>query len=196
MRTTIVGGILFLLPLILIVFLLSKALNLIEKLSQPMVDAVGVRTVGGVAVATFVAIATLLLVSFLMGLVARTRLGQAAYSSLESSILGILPQWRMARGFVESFGTEQPSDVEVVLVPSDAGWCLGLVLEKAEGEWWTVFIPGAPQWTSGSISYARSHEVHHTGLTFAETIMLIRRCGLGSRRVHDLLASLEQKNAL
>ena len=195
-RTTILGGILFLLPLILIIFLLSKALNLIERLSQPIVDAVGVRTVGGVAVVTFVAIAALLLISFLTGMLARTRLGQAAYSSLESSILGILPQWRMARGLVESFGAEKTSDVEIVLVPSDAGWCLALVLEKPAGDWWTVFIPGAPQWTSGSISYAHSEQVHQTGLTFAETIMLIRRCGVGSRPVHELLSSLEQRKAL
>ena len=195
-RSTIVGGILFLLPLILIIFLLSKALKLIERLSQPIVDVVGVRTVGGIAVATFVAIAALLLISFLTGMLARTRLGQAAYSSLESSILGILPQWRMARGFVESFGAEKASDVDVVLVPADAGWCLALVLEKPAGDWWTVFIPGAPHWTSGSIAYARSEQVHRTGLTFAETIMLIRRCGVGSRPVHDLLASLEHKKAL
>lgn len=195
-RTTIISGILFLLPLILIIFLLSKALKLIERLSQPIVDAVGVTSVGGVAAATLVAIAALLLISFVTGLLARTRLGQAAYSTIESSVIGILPQWRMARGFVESFGTEKGSDVEVVLVPSDAGWCLGLVLEKPAGDWWTVFIPNAPQWTSGFISYARSEQVHETGLTFAEVILLIRRCGVGSQRVHDLLASLERKKSL
>jgi uncharacterized membrane protein len=102
----------------------------------------------------------------------------------------------MARGLVESFASERGADVEVVLVPTDAGWCLGFVLEKSAGDWWTVFIPGAPQWTSGSISYAHSDQVHPTGMTFAEAVMLMRRCGAGSARIQSLLASLKEKNAL
>lgn len=196
LKTTIAGGILFLLPLVLILFLLGKALKVAERLSQPVVRATGVQTVGGVALGTLIAIAALVLLCFLAGLLARTRLGRATYLTLENSILGILPQWRMARGLVQSFAGENASDVEVVLVPTDAGWCLGFVLEKPPGEWWTVFIPGAPQWTSGSISYARSEQVHHTGLSSAEAILLIRRCGVGSARVQELLASLERDKAL
>ena len=195
-RTTVAGGMLFLLPLILIVILLSKGLQVAERLAQPVVNAIGVKTVGGVALGTLIAIAAMVLLSFLAGLLARTRLGQATYSKLESSILGSLPQWRLARGFVQSFNSEKSSDIEVVLVPTDAGWCLGFVLEKPAGDWWPVFIPGAPQWTSGSVSYARSEQVHHTGLSAAEAILLMRRCGVGSANIQDLLASLEEKQAL
>src|SRR3954452_18985242 len=103
LKTTIVGGVLFLVPLILILFLLSKGLKVAERVSQPVVGAIGEKTVGGIALGTIIAIAGMVLVSFLAGLAASTRLGQAAYSTLEKSILGILPQWRMARGLVESF---------------------------------------------------------------------------------------------
>lgn len=195
-RTTIAGGALFLLPLILIVVLLSKGLKIAERLSQPLVNAIGVRTVGGIALGTVVAIAAMVAISFLAGLLARTRLGQATYSRLEASILAILPQWRMARGFVQSFDSKKSSDIDVVLVPTDAGWCLGFVLEKPAGDWWPVFIPGAPQWTSGSVSYARSEQVHHTGLSAAEAILLMRRCGVGSSNIQELLASLEAQHAL
>ncbi|HLO20390.1 MAG TPA: hypothetical protein VK192_07845 [Sphingomicrobium sp.] len=195
-RTTLAGGILFLLPLILIVFLLSKALKVAERLSQPFVNAIGISSVGGAAIGTLVAIAGMILISLFAGLLARTRLGQAAYSALENSVLGVLPQWRIARGLVATLDTERASEVEVVLVPTDAGWCLGLVLEKPAGDWWTVFIPGAPQWTSGQLSYARSDQVHPTGLSAAQAIMLLRRCGAGSASIQDLLASLEEKNVL
>ncbi|HEY4070068.1 MAG TPA: DUF502 domain-containing protein [Sphingomicrobium sp.] len=196
LKTTIAGGVLFLLPVVLILFLLGKALKVAERLSQPVVREIGIETVGGVALGTLIAIAALVLLCFLAGLLARTRLGRATYSTLENSILGILPQWRLARGLVQSFTDDQGSDVDVVLVPTDAGWCLGFVLEKPPGDWWTVFIPGAPQWTSGSISYARSEQVHHTGLSSADAILLIRRCGVGSARVQELLASLERDKAL
>jgi len=195
-RTTVAGGVLFLLPLILIVFLLSKALKVAERLSQPVVDAIGVPAVGGVAIGTVIAIAGMIVISLVAGLLARTRIGHAAYSTLENSILGVLPQWRIARGLVASLDAERAADVDVVLVPTDAGWCLGFVLEKPPGDWWTVFIPGAPQWTSGQLSYAHSDQVHPTDLTAAQAILLLRRCGAGSANIQALLASLEEKNAL
>lgn len=102
----------------------------------------------------------------------------------------------MARGLIESFDHDNMSQVEVVLVPTDAGWGLGFVFEKSDEDWWTVFIPGAPQWASGSISYAHSGQVHRTGLTFVEAIILLRRYGTGSTLVHALLASLRQKEVL
>jgi uncharacterized membrane protein len=195
-RMILAGGVLFLLPLILILFLLGKALKIAERLSQPVVNAIGVKTIGGIALGTVVAVVAMVLISFLAGLLARTRLGRAAYSALEHSILGVLPQWRIARGLVASLDTERASEVEVVLVPTDAGWCLGFVLEKPAGDWWTVFIPGAPQWTSGQVSYARSNQVHPTGLTSAQAILLLRRCGAGSQSIQALLESLETRNAL
>ena len=195
-RATLAGGMLFLLPLILIVFLLSKAIKFAERLSQPVVNAIGIKSVAGVAVGTVVAIAGLLVISFLAGLLARTRAGQATYSALESSILGVLPQWRIARGLVASVDTERASEIEVVLVPTDAGWCLGFVLEKPAGDWWTVFIPGALQWTSGQVSYAHSEHVHPTDLSPTQAILLLRRCGAGSANIQALLASLAEQDSL
>jgi uncharacterized membrane protein len=188
-RSTLVGGVLFLLPLILVAWLLSKALKVLERLSEPVVNATGLHTVGGVAVGTVIAIATLVLLSYFAGLLARTRLGQATFSSFEHSVLSVLPQWRMARGLIESFDHEETSQMEVVLVPTDAGWGLGFVLEKPDEDWWTVYIPGAPQWTSGSISYAHSKHIRQTSLTFAQAIILLRRYGTGSAEIHGLLAS-------
>lgn len=195
-RSTLVGGVLFLLPLILIIWLLSKALKVLERLSDPLVKATGLHTVGGVAVGTIMATAILIIMSYFAGLLARTRLGQATFSGFEHSILSVLPQWRMARGLVESFDHDHASQVEVVLVPTDAGWGLGFVLEKPDGDWWTVYIPGAPQWTSGSVSYAHVDQVQQTGLTFVEAIILLRRYGTGSAKVHALLASLKQEHLL
>jgi uncharacterized membrane protein len=115
---------------------------------------------------------------------------------MENSVLSLFPQWRMARGLLESFETESKSEMEVVLVPTDAGWCLGFVMEKPEGEWWTVFIPGSPQWTSGGVSFAHVDQVQPSGLTPAQAILLMRRCGAGSAGIRALLASLQEKGAL
>jgi uncharacterized membrane protein len=195
-KTTILGGVLFLLPIVLIVFLLGKALGFARRLSDPLVEAAGVKSIAGVATGTIAAVAFIVLISFAAGLLARTRIGEAAFSRLENSVLSLFPQWRMARGLIESFDSDSKSEMEVVLVPTDAGWCLGFVLEKPEGDWWTVFVPGSPQWTSGSVSFVHADQVHPSGLTPAQAMMLLRRCGVGSVNIRALLGSLQEKGAL
>jgi uncharacterized membrane protein len=196
LRTTFVGAILFLLPAIFTVFLLNKGIGFAKQLAEPIVQAAGIKSAAGVVVATIVAVAALAGISLLAGLMARTRVGQIAFARLEHSLMTVLPQWRMARGLLDSFEVKEDSEIEVVLVPTDAGWCLGVVLEKPEGDWWSVFVPGSPQWTSGAVVYAHSGQVHHSGLSLSQAIALMRKCGAGSKTVRAVLASLDREGAL
>lgn len=195
-KSTLLGGLLFLLPIVLIVWLLGKALGFARRISQPAVEAAGVESVAGVATGTIIAILALMAFSFAAGMIARTRLGQSTFTKMENSVLSLFPQWRMTRALIESFETGGRSEMEVVLVPTDAGWCMGFVMEKPEGDWWTIFVPGSPQWTSGAVAFAQSDQVKQTGLTPAQAILLMRRCGAGSAEIRELLAGLEEKGAL
>ena len=195
-KATFIGGLLFLLPIVLIVFLLGEALGFAQRLSQPVVEAAGVDHFAGVAAGTIVAILALVLLSFTAGLVARTRFGQFALDRLEGSLLSLFPQWRMARGMIESLEGGSGQELEVVMVPADAGWCLAFVLEKPEGEWWTVFVPGAPHCTSGAVAFAHVDQVRPSGLTPGQAVLMMRRCGAGSARIRALLASLQERGEL
>ena len=196
-RTTVTGGVLFLLPLIILIVTLGKGLEIARRVLHPVVAATGINTginnVGGVALGTIIAGLALLVIAFIAGLLARTRPGQATLGFFERSILGMLPQFRMARGVAQSLDPQRQQDIEVVLVPTDAGWTLGFVLEPSEGDWWSVFVPGAPQWTSGSLVYAHADQVRPAGISFPQAIMLMRRCGAGSAVIRRLLATLRQK---
>src|SRR5689334_1915846 len=101
-KATFLGGLLFLLPIVLIAFLLGKALGFAQRISDPVVRSAGVESVAGVATGTIIAIVGLVALSFAAGLVARTRLGRTTFSRLEGSFLSLFPQWRMARGLIES----------------------------------------------------------------------------------------------
>src|SRR5688572_32424348 len=90
-KSTLLGGILFLLPIVLIAWLLGKALGFAKRLSDPVVTAAGVDSVAGVATGTVVSILALMLLAFAAGTVARTRMGQATFSKLESSVLSLFP---------------------------------------------------------------------------------------------------------
>ncbi len=187
LRTTLVGGILFLLPLLLIAAILRSGLKLAAKLAAPVAGLFPDVLGGRVAAADAVAVMLLLAVAFVAGLLARTGAGQRVMRWFENSLLGSLPQFNFVRGIAESMGENQK--VEVVLVPTDAGWNLGFVFEPGPGPWQAVFIPGAPAWTAGAVAWARADNIRPAGLNFAQAVLVLRKLGAGSTTVAVGLAA-------
>src|SRR4051812_27823221 len=77
-RTTVIGGALFLLPIFVVLLVLGKVLGLMVGLTEPLVAALGVKSIGGIAVSNLITILGVLLLAFVAGLFARTQSGQAA----------------------------------------------------------------------------------------------------------------------
>jgi uncharacterized membrane protein len=187
-RTTIVGGVMLLLPILLALFVLQHGLKLAVKLSAPAARMLPDSMFGGVAAGTAAAIFMLFSFAFIFGLFARTGVGQRVFSWLENSIIGSLPQFNFARGIADTVEGSDQGSIEVVLLPTDAGMTIGLMFERQAGPWFTVFIPSAPQWTTGSVVYAKSSDIVPLDISFAKAIRIQRKLGGGSESV---LKSLE-----
>jgi uncharacterized membrane protein len=190
-RTTVIGGALFLLPIFVVFLVLGKIVGLMGGLTEPVVTALGVKSIGGIAVSHLVTIFAILLAAFLSGLFARTEAGQAALTWIRDGVSAIIPQFSLIQDVARNVGThDEVADLPVVLVPTDAGWALGLLLE-AEGDWHAVFLPGAPQMSSGSVAYAHTDQIHRTNLTLTQLWAMLRARGKGSSEVYKLLATLQ-----
>ena len=185
-RTTVVGGVIFLIPLFLIAWILAKMFSIASGIADPIVTRAGINSIAGVGMVTLVAIVLMILIAFLAGLFSRLSFGQSLFRWLEDGFLATIPQFSILEGVAKSFDTGA-SQVPIVLVPTDAGWALGIMLEETVGGWNAVFLPGAPQWTSGSISYAHSDNVVPVDVTLAELMMLLRKRGVGSAKVFQAL---------
>src|SRR5277367_400937 len=140
LKTTIIGGALFLLPAALVLVILGHALRIATKAAQPVSDLLHLEQMGkvvGAVVVTAMAVILLLLVSFAAGLAARTKVGSRIRSWVEHSFLGGLPQYQMvksmAEGVVQAEGAS--GDFKPVLVSSEGGWQIGYVLEPLKNGW-------------------------------------------------------------
>mgnify|MGYP001814417303 FL=1 len=70
-RTTVLGRLLFLLPLVVAVAVLGKALSIVHTLAEPLLGQLSVETIAGAAIIHIVSVLLLVLVCFLAGLAAR-----------------------------------------------------------------------------------------------------------------------------
>ena len=91
LKTTMIGGILFLVPFIILIAIIGKALSVMDKLAAPLARKLPIDSVAGVAVIDFLAIIIMVLICFLAGLAARTAPARRLVDSLETRVLSNIP---------------------------------------------------------------------------------------------------------
>ena len=184
LKTTIVGGVLFLLPVALVLFILGYAVRLAAKVVQPISNSLHLDRlgdVGGVGVVTIFAVLVLIFVSFIAGIVARTNVGGRMSRWFENSLLGGLPQYQLVKSMAEGLAqVESTSGVKPALVSIEGGWQIGYLLEPLENGWVAVFLPQAPAPMSGNVMYFPAGRVRPLGITMVQAMAIVKRIGVGS----------------
>ena len=93
LRITVLGGVLFLTPIVVLAFILGKAFDLARRGLKPMATIIPDRFVSGVTMEAILAIVLIAILCFLAGLFARTRPAQRIMAELESSVLSKVPAY-------------------------------------------------------------------------------------------------------
>ena len=184
LKTTIVGGVLFLLPVAMVLLILGYAMRLAAKVAQPISDKLGLDQLGdfsGIGVVTVLAVLVLIVVSFAAGIVARTNLGERISRWFENSLLGGLPQYQLLKTMADGLAqVESSSSLAPALVSIEDGWQLGYLLEALENGWVAVFLPQAPTPMSGNVMYLPAERVRPLDITMIQAMSLVKRIGVGS----------------
>ena len=90
-KATIAGGLLFLLPVVLILIVLRHAMKLAVKITKPISDLLPVEAVLGMRRETFLAVLLLIFVSLVAGLVAKTNVGRRFNTLVRELLSGRSP---------------------------------------------------------------------------------------------------------
>jgi uncharacterized membrane protein len=184
LKATLAGGLLFLLPVVLIVIVLSRAMQLAVKVARPISSLLPMEAVIGVWGETCLAVLLLILLSLGAGLVARTNAGKRIMSWSENSLLGGLPQYQLMKSMAEGLAhVESAESVHPALVNIEDGWQIGYLLEPLEKGWVTVFLPQAPTPMSGNVMYLPADRVRPLGITMVQAMAIVKHIGVGSAKV-------------
>jgi uncharacterized membrane protein len=184
LKTTLVGGVMFLVPVALVLVVLKHAMALAGKVAQPIAANFPQAEVAGIAVVSLVAALILLLIAFGAGLLARTSSGRRVTQWFEESILGGMPQYRMVKSMAEGLTqVESGAGMQPVIVRTDDGWQLAYRLEELAGGWTALFVPQAPTPMSGNVMYVPTHRVQALSIGMPAAMKLVKSIGVGSADV-------------
>lgn len=179
-KTTIIGGLLFLVPLIVVIVVIGKALSLMMAVAEPMSAWFPIESLGGVAVANVVAVLLILLLCFVAGLLARTRPAKRFARSVEDSILQKIPGYSLVKGITSSLSEDDAEDMHVVLVSLGYSKRVGVEMERFGGERVVVYLPGAPTAWAGELHVVDAGQVERLDCPLTTFIDHAERLGRGS----------------
>jgi len=183
-RTTIVGGVLFLAPFAIILLVLGKVFGLAVKVVVPLAEHLPFHSLIGLKTPWIMATLLLLAVCFLAGLPARTVAARRLVNWLEAAVLSNLPGYSFMKGVGEEFAGNEPTDHhESVLVRLDDGYLLGFLVEHLESGHSVVFLPGAPKPWDGDVMIVEDDRVTSLTPSSKAAVRCLQQLGAGAGRL-------------
>ncbi|WP_166219368.1 hypothetical protein [Pseudomonas atagonensis] len=180
-KTTVIGGVLFILPLVLIVVLIEKAIHLLRGPVQKMLPMFEGRDVSGVTLIGVATLVGLIILCFLAGLLARTSVAARALEATEDKVLSNLPGYQLLKDATSRFaGMENADGSKVGMIAEGEGWRLCVVLETVD-DWVTIFMPdgGPAGGTAGEVRLLPAAQVIVSDLPWLTLATGLRRGGRG-----------------
>jgi len=178
-KTTVIGGLVFLVPVVVLILILAKAIGLMMMVAEPMAGFIPVDSVGGVALANIIAVIALILVCFIAGFVARAALLRTTVEGLESKVLTKVPGYVIIKGMLSGLQKNETDTLYPVMATFGTSARIGLEIERLEDDRVVVMIPSSPNPWSGPVHIMPSDRVQRLDLPITGYMENIERFGQG-----------------
>ncbi|MBL8668121.1 MAG: hypothetical protein JNM48_11730 [Rhodospirillales bacterium] len=177
-KTTLIGGVLVVLPIYIAVLLLARTIAGLLAMLGPVTAQIP----AGVEFRQIVAILLLLAVCFVVGLVVRTGPGLRAKNAFEHAVLDKLPAYTLLRGLVKRLtGTgDEEQALQPALVEIEDALVPALIVEELEDGSYTVLVPSAPTPMAGSIYILPHDRVHRVDIPLTKAVAVFSKWGTGA----------------
>ena len=184
-KTTTIGGFLVLLPVVAVLALVGIAVATIIKIVTPIAGKLPIKTVGGLALATLLAVIVILAFCFLAGLLVRMRIGQLVQQRVENLLLQRLPGYVMFKNLTRQLAGQEGIEFAPALVDlyGSEARVVGLIVEEHADGKFTVFVPISPTATLGQVYLLPPTSVERLQARFVDVVNSLTQWGMESKKL-------------
>jgi uncharacterized membrane protein len=193
-RTTAIGGLLFLLPLIVVGALIGQMAPIVLSIAKALGEILPgfIKTPEGVSLLVLFAIVILLLLCFGAGILARRSFGRRLSEAFEKKLLLLFPRYAILKDqMADSIGGDRTRpQMKPVLVRFNDMTRIGFETERSrDGQIVAVYLPGSPDPWSGQVALVDVDRVKALKDDFGEVVATCEQLGRGSARLLRHLAN-------
>jgi uncharacterized membrane protein len=180
LKTTLIGGLLIVVPAYVAILLLVKAIGGIAAVLAPIAALVPADE----RFRQLVAILLVVLLCFVLGVAARTGLGKRVIDAFEARVLERLPGYALLRAVVRRVSGSSDGDAfQPVLVEIEEALTPAFIVEEIDGDRFVVLVPSVPTPAAGSLFILPRERVHWVDASMTEAIAVITRWGAGTGKL-------------
>lgn len=187
LKTTAIGGLLVLLPLLLLYLLLTEALGLVVALATPILGLFPKGTFDQAHFPVLMALSLIVGASFVIGLAMRSEIGKRSEGWIEKTILSRLPAYGVLKNLTTGFiaSKEGAAFRPAVLTSPDGEQGLAYVIEEHGDGRLTVFLPWSPTPFAGSVKIVDRNRIKVLDAKLVDVTKVLSEWGFGFRHLLD-----------
>jgi uncharacterized membrane protein len=180
-RTTLIGGLLVLVPIYFSVLLLAKALAGLVALLAP-ITALLPESMAHLR--QLAAVLIVIVSCFALGLFLRTVAGRRLFHGFERRVLEKIPGFSVVRGVARRVsGHADDAMFQPVLVELEDALTPGFIVEELDDDRFAVLVPSVPTPAAGSLYILPRARVHWVDVSVTEAVGVITRWGAGTTKL-------------
>jgi len=180
LKSTLLGGLFILLPLMLLWLGLKEIGGLLVEMATPIADMIPGQYFENLTAPGVVAIFLIIGTSLILGLAARSAWISNIGHKIEHSMLNKVPMYRMLKIISSALIDSDSGDVKPALLTDGAGGgypCY--VIEKHKDGRATVLLPWSPASFAGSIKVVKQSDLEYLACSLDEFSRSLSQIGVG-----------------
>lgn len=158
-KTTIYGGIIFLIPFTVILIVLDKIIGKINASISPLVEKAGVEGFWGAFTVTIFSILIILIICFIAGLIIKLNFTQKFHNKLDNLAIQFIPGYDKLKSEAlkkvdTKFGKSEGNIYDswkAVLLKEENKWSIAFVIDEDKNGFVTLFFPDSPNPMTGKV---------------------------------------------
>lgn len=187
-KTTVYGGVLFLIPLTIIIYILKDIYTSIYKIVAPIAVSLGVERFFGKLAVIFAVIAVLLLICFIAGLIVRLGFAKRFHDRLDNIAVTFIPGYKQMKTDTIKQVDKKLLDKVVnvydewntVMMKINLEWKIVFIIEENENGFITIFEPGSPDFLKGVTKIISKTDISMFPIDKNKAITYLKKYGTGS----------------
>jgi len=180
--TTVLGGVVVVLPAVILFLLVRLVFLTIVPVLQPVGHLFDLQEYVQKWMVDILSLALVITAFFLLGLMVRTRFGSRFFDRIEQQYLYKLPLYSILRETIRQFtGSSKTPFSQVVLVEvfNSPTKMLGFITEELSNGEMAVFVPTGPNPTNGFIFILPRDKVELVNIRTEEAMRIVIGLGVG-----------------
>jgi uncharacterized membrane protein len=174
----VLSGFLIVVPVYLAVLLLVKGMQSVAGLVRPFT----LLLPDWLPAERLLSLLLVLLVCFLIGVAASTRIGRSIRNQIEKKFFERIPGYAVMRSLTQQLAGDSRdnawkpalAEIEDALVPA-------FIIEEFEDGRYTVFVPSIPTPLAGAVYILERNRVHPLDVPFIQALQVVSRWGAGAK---------------